>query len=170
MEVEPVLSFLGEGANDLQIPLASWIPVQALFIWWVSGLWPCLSLISSSYYVTPLVMIVVLALCTNSSLTFTILPTSFPHSPPFMQSSFILSLLPLTCAIPLHGFWCWPGLFLILLMGHLPLFFCVPGSTAQIQSLEFISGLLTWLTLISECCFHGSTQDTIFLMFNSQFH
>ena len=101
-----------------------------------------------------------LALC--NLLTFTALPTSFPHSPPLMQFLLCSSLLnttpflfPLTRAKLSHyvGFGAGraPNVLYVfsMFMGHLPPFFCVRVDCPNSKS-RFISGLLTWLTLVSE--------------------
>src|SRR5258708_27389178 len=64
-------------------------------------------------------IVVFFTLCNSELLTFAILPTSFPHSPPH----FVLLISPYPCkAFPLTGFWCWPGLFFMLIDGALASF------------------------------------------------
>ena len=152
---------LGEGANDLRIPSASWIPVWFYFlsIWWVF-LYPCLKCFSFPttsqsyliilYYVTRCLG-VSFALC--NLLTFTALPTSFPHSPPFMQFCSVLLYLTSHLSyspLPVQSF---PTMWVLVLAGlqmcvmyfrcfsrGACLFSFVSGLTAQIQSLELFRG------------------------------
>jgi len=111
-------------------------------------------------------VLVSFALC--NLLTFTALPTSFPHSPPFMQFCSVLLYLtphlsysplpvqsfPTTWVLVLAGFQLCVMYFRCFFMGDLPL---STGSTAQIQSLDFFGAV----DLANSCIgalFRGSTR------------